>query len=58
MSLFNFRHARGFPGPDSYAKTCGTAYSVSFESVCQEVMGPIQARQLRKLIGFTTAIPG
>ena len=31
----------------------GTAYSVSFESVCQEVMGPIQARQLRKLIGFT-----
>ena len=53
MSLFNFAMPEDFQDLDSYAKTRGTAYSVRFESVCQEVMGPIQARQLRKLIGFT-----
>lgn len=53
MSLFNFAMPEDFQDLDSYAKTRGTAYSVSFESVCQEVMGPIQARQLRKLIGLT-----
>ena len=53
MSLFNFAMPEDFQDLDAYAKTRGTAYGVSFESVCQEVMGPIQARQLRKLIGFT-----
>ena len=53
MSLFNFAMPEDIKDLDSYAKTRGTAYGVSFESVCQEVMGPIQARQLRKLIGFT-----
>lgn len=53
MSLFNFAMPEDFQDLDSYAKTRGTAYGISFESVCQEVMGPIQARQLRKLIGFT-----
>ena len=53
MSLFNFAMPEDFQDLDSYAKTRGTAYGVSFESVSQEVMGPIQARQLRKLIGFT-----
>lgn len=53
MSLFNFAMPEDFQDLDSYAKTRGTAYGVSFESVCQEVMGPIQARQLRKLVGFT-----
>lgn len=53
MSLFNFAMPEDFQDLDSYAKTRGTAYSVSFESVCQEVMGPIQARQLRNLIGLT-----
>lgn len=38
---------------NSWCGTRGTAYGVSFESVCQEVMGPVQARQLRRLIGFT-----
>ena len=52
MSLFNFAMPEDFQDLDSYAKTRGTAYGVSFENVCQEVMGPIQARQLRKLIGF------
>ena len=53
MSLFNFAMPEDFQDLDAYAKTRGTAYGVSFESVCQEVMGPVQVRQLRKLIGFT-----
>ena len=53
MSLFNFAMPEEFQDLDSYAKTRVTAYGVSFESVCQEVMGPVQTRQLRKLIGFT-----
>ena len=38
MSLFNFAMPEDFQDLDSYAKTRGTAYGVSFESVCQEVM--------------------
>ncbi len=38
---------------DSYAKTRGTAYGISFESVCREVMGHVQAQQLQRLVGFT-----
>ena len=53
MSLFNFAMPEDFQDLDAYAKTRGTAYGVSFESVCQEVMGPVQVRQLRKLISFT-----
>ena len=53
MSLFNFAMPEDFQDLDAYAKTRGTAYGVNFESVCQEVMGPVQVRQLRKLIGFT-----
>lgn len=53
LSLFNFAMPDDFKDLDRYAKTRGTAYGVSFESVCQEVMGPVQARQLRRLIGFT-----
>lgn len=54
LSLFNFAMPDDFKDLDRYAKTRGTAYGVSFESVCQEVMGPVQARQLRRLIGFTS----
>lgn len=53
MSLFNFAMPEDFRDLDSYAKTRGTAYGISFESVCREVMGPVQTRQLRRLIGFT-----
>ena len=53
LSLFNFAMPEDWKDLDSYAKTRGTAYGISFESVCQEVMGPVQARQLRRLIGFT-----
>ena len=52
LSLFNFAMPDDFKDLDSYAKTRGTPYGVSFESICREVMGPVQARQLRRLIGF------
>ena len=53
LSLFNFAMPDDWKDLDSYAKTRGTAYGISFENVCGEVMGPVQARQLRGLIGFT-----
>ena len=53
LSLFNFAMPEDFKDLDSYAKTRGTPYGISFETVCREVMGPVQMGQLRKLIGFT-----
>lgn len=53
LSLFNFAMPEDFKDLDSYAKTRGTPYGISFETVCREVMGPVQTGQLRKLIGFT-----
>lgn len=53
LSLFNFAMPEDFKDLDSYARTRGTPYGVGFETVCREVMGPVQMRQLRKLIGFT-----
>lgn len=53
LSLFNFAMPNDFMDLDSYARTRGTPYGIGFETVCREVMGPIQMRQLRKLIGFT-----
>ena len=53
LSLFNFAMPEDFKDLDSYARTRGTPYGVGFETVCREVMGQVQMRQLRKLIGFT-----
>ena len=54
MSLFNFAMKDDIADLDSYAITRFPAYAnVTFESICAEVMGKTQARQLRKLIGFT-----
>lgn len=44
---------KGIIDLDNYAKTRGTPYGIRFETVCREVMGPVQTGQLRKLIGFT-----
>jgi hypothetical protein len=53
LSLFNFAMKDDFANLDAYAATRFPAYSnVTFESICAEVMGKTQARQLRKLIGF------
>lgn len=53
LSLFNFAMPEDLVDLDRYAKTRGSAYGVSFENICREVMGPVQMGQLRKLIGFT-----
>lgn len=53
LSLFNFAMPEDLADLDRYAKTRGSAYGVSFENICREVMGPVQMGQLRKLIGFT-----
>jgi len=53
LSLFNFAMPDDIEDLDSYALTRGSAYGISFESICREIMGPVQRRQLRRLIGFT-----
>ena len=53
LSLFNYAMPDDIANLDGYAKTRGSAYgNISFESICQEVMGKTQAQQIRKLIGF------
>jgi len=52
LSLFNFAMPDDFNNLAEYAKTRSTAYGVSFESICKEVLGKKQAAQLRKLLGF------
>ena len=53
LSLFNYAMPEDFKELDAYAKTRSNPYRVSYEEVCQEVMGTKQKAQLRKLIGFT-----
>jgi hypothetical protein len=53
LSLFNFAMADDIANLDAYAATRFPAYAnVTFESICAEVTGRTQARQLRRLIGF------
>ena len=52
LSLFNFAMPNDFKDIAKYAKTRTTPYGVSYESICQEVIGKKQAAQLRKLLGF------
>ena len=53
LSLFNFATASDLENLDGYAKTILSAYGVDFKNICTAVMGKVQTRQLRKLIGFT-----
>lgn len=53
LSLFNYAMKDDIADLDAYAATRFPAYiNVTFESICAEVLGKTQARQLRKLIGF------
>lgn len=53
ISLFNFAMPDDIVRLNEYAKTRSPVYgSVTFESICSEVMGRTQAQQLRRLIGF------
>lgn len=52
-SLFNCAMLSDITHLDEYAKTRFPAYGdISFERICTEVMGKVQAKQLRRLIGF------
>lgn len=52
ISLFNFAMPEDIDNIKEYAKTRSTPYGVSFESICQEVIGKKQKNQLRKLLEF------
>ncbi len=53
LSLFNYAMRDDIAHLDEYAKTRFPAYGdISFERICTEVTGKVQAQQLRRLIGF------
>lgn len=43
---------KDFDSFQKYASTRSTPYRFSFEDICREVMGPLQKKQLRRMIGF------
>ena len=56
-NLFNYAMDTDIANLDEYAKTRPPAYAdrtfgLTFERICQEVMGKAQKEQLRRLIGF------
>jgi len=54
LSLFNYAMDDDLAQLDAYAETRFPAYgNITFDRICTEVMGKIQKRQLRQLIGFT-----
>ena len=53
LSLFNYAMPEDFANIREYAQTRTNPYGISFEDVCQEVMGARQRSQLRRLIGFS-----
>ena len=52
LSLFNFAMPDDINNLSEYAKTRTTPYSVSFDTICKEVIGKTQTEQLRKLVSF------
>ncbi|MCL2124597.1 MAG: XRE family transcriptional regulator [Oscillospiraceae bacterium] len=53
LSLFNYAMIDDIANLDEYAATRFPAYAnITFEAICSDVMGKVQAQQLRALIGF------
>ena len=52
ISLFNYAMQDDLAHLAEYAKTRSNPYQIPYETVCREVMGPLQRNQLRRLIGF------
>ena len=52
LSLFNFAIREDINDLEQYAKTRSNPYNIPYETVCREVMGPAQRRQLHRLINF------
>ena len=52
-SLFSEAMPVYFNNIGEYARTRTNPYGVSYDTICREIMGDRQRRNLRKLIGFT-----
>lgn len=52
LSLFNFAMDDDIKNLEKYAKTRTNPYYISFEKVCELVMGAKQKEQLRRMNGF------
>lgn len=52
LSLFNLAMPEDYEHLSAYARTRSNPYGISYESICREIIGPVQREQLRKLIGF------
>ncbi|HPZ00525.1 MAG TPA: XRE family transcriptional regulator, partial [Clostridiales bacterium] len=52
LSLFNYGMPEDFKNLAEYAKTRSNPYRISYEELCAEIMGKVQKRQLRKVVGF------
>lgn len=53
LSLFSSAMPSYFNNIREYAKTLSNPYGISYDTICKEVMGERQRRNLRKLIDFT-----
>lgn len=52
LSLFCYAGKEDYGNLDEYAMTRSNPYNISYEEVCEEVMGSRQKEQLRHMIGF------
>ena len=52
LSLFNFALQDDIDDLENYAKTRANPYNIPYETICREVMGPVQRNQLHRLINF------
>ena len=52
LSLFNFALQDDIDDLENYAKTRANPYNIPYETICREIMGPVQRNQLHRLINF------
>lgn len=52
LSLFCYAGKEDYENLDEYSKTRSNPYNISYEEICEEVMGSKQKEQLRRMIGF------
>lgn len=52
LFLFCYAGKEDYENLDEYAKTRANPYNISYEEICEEVMGSKQKEQLRRMIGL------
>lgn len=52
MSLFNYAMPEDIENLAEYAKSRSNPYGIPYETICREVMGPVQRKQLRRILNF------